>query len=31
MKPLKNFKYLGKINIKTIKESIDKLDWEKFM
>lgn len=27
----KNFKYLGKVNVKTIKESLDKLDWEKFM
>lgn len=26
----KNFKYLGKVNIKTVKESLDKLDWEKF-
>jgi len=27
----KNFKYLGKVNIKTVKESLDKLDWEKFV
>ena len=27
---LKNFKYLGKVNIKTIQDSLNKLDWEKF-
>ncbi len=27
----KNFKYLGKVNIKTIKESLNKFDWEKFL
>ena len=26
-----NFKYLGKVNIKTIKESLNKFDWEKFL
>ena len=26
-----NFKYLGKVNIKTVKESLDKLNWEKFV
>ena len=29
--PSENFKYLGKVDIKTIKDSLDKLDWEKFM
>ena len=29
--PSENFKYLGKVDIKTIKESLDKLDWETFV
>ena len=31
MKLSENFKCLGRINIETIKESLNKLDWEKFM
>ena len=27
----KNFKYLGKVDIKTVQESLNKLDWEKFI
>ena len=31
MERSKNFKYLGKVNIKTVKESLDKLNLEKFV